>query len=97
MTGGLALPFPYALFLGAADQLSVKTATGIAHWRPERCVAQVDAQLGEAMHQRILEIRMAQHRTEHEARERGPVACAAFSTKFLSRTDAASSPSRKKE
>ena len=41
MTAGLALPFPYALFLGAADQLSVKTATGIAHWRPERCVAQV--------------------------------------------------------
>ena len=37
----LELPSPYALFLGAADPLSVKTATGIAHWRPERCVAQV--------------------------------------------------------
>ncbi len=37
----LELPFPYALFLGDGDQLAVKTATGIAHWRPERCVAQV--------------------------------------------------------
>lgn len=35
------LPAPYALFLGDADRLSAKTATGIAHWRPERCVAQV--------------------------------------------------------
>ncbi|MGH8139220.1 MAG: DUF1611 domain-containing protein [Steroidobacteraceae bacterium] len=35
------LPFPYALFLGDADPLTAKTATGIAHWRPERCVAQV--------------------------------------------------------
>jgi uncharacterized NAD-dependent epimerase/dehydratase family protein len=35
------LPTPYALFLGAGDQSAVKTATGIAHWRPERCVAQV--------------------------------------------------------
>lgn len=41
MTTGVELPFPYALFLGAGDQLAVKTATGIAHWRPERCVAQV--------------------------------------------------------
>ncbi len=37
----LELPVPYALFLGAGDQLAVKTATGIAHWRPERCIAQV--------------------------------------------------------
>ena len=37
----LELPSPYALFLGDGDQLAVKTATGIAHWRPERCVAQV--------------------------------------------------------
>jgi uncharacterized NAD-dependent epimerase/dehydratase family protein len=37
----LELPAPYALFLGAGDQLAVKTATGIAHWRPERCIAQV--------------------------------------------------------
>lgn len=35
------LPQPYALFLGDADPLSAKTATGIAHWRPERCIAQV--------------------------------------------------------
>ena len=35
------LPFPYALFLGEADQLAAKTATGIAYWRPDRCVAQV--------------------------------------------------------
>ena len=35
------LPFPYALFLGDADPLSAKTATGIAHWRPDRCIAQV--------------------------------------------------------
>jgi uncharacterized NAD-dependent epimerase/dehydratase family protein len=37
----LQLPSPYALFLGDGDQLAVKTATGIAHWRPERCLAQV--------------------------------------------------------
>ena len=35
------LPFPYALFLGDADLLAAKTASGIAHWRPKRCVAQV--------------------------------------------------------
>lgn len=35
------LPHPYALFLGDAEPLSAKTATGIAHWRPERCVAQI--------------------------------------------------------
>lgn len=35
------LPLPYALFLGDADPLSAKTATGIAYWRRERCVAQV--------------------------------------------------------
>ncbi|MBS0364852.1 MAG: DUF1611 domain-containing protein [Proteobacteria bacterium] len=37
----MQLPSPYALFLGDADRLSAKTATGIAYWRPERCVAQV--------------------------------------------------------
>jgi uncharacterized NAD-dependent epimerase/dehydratase family protein len=37
----LELPSPYALFLGDGDQLAVKTATGIAYWRPDRCVAQV--------------------------------------------------------
>jgi uncharacterized NAD-dependent epimerase/dehydratase family protein len=35
------LPSPYALFLGDADPLTAKTATGIAFWRPERCVAQI--------------------------------------------------------
>lgn len=37
----MQLPSPYALFLGDADPLSAKTATGIAHWRAESCVAQV--------------------------------------------------------
>jgi uncharacterized NAD-dependent epimerase/dehydratase family protein len=37
----MKLPSPYALFLGDADPLSAKTATGIAYWRPERCIAQV--------------------------------------------------------
>ena len=41
MSAKLELPAPYALFLGDGDQLAVKTATGIAHWRPDRCVAQV--------------------------------------------------------
>lgn len=35
------LPQPYALFLGDSDALAAKTATGIAYWRPERCVAQI--------------------------------------------------------
>lgn len=35
------LPAPYALFLGDVDPLSAKTATGIAFWRPELCLAQV--------------------------------------------------------
>ncbi len=41
MSAKLELPSPYALFLGDGDQLAVKTATGIAYWRPERCIAQV--------------------------------------------------------
>lgn len=33
---------PYLLFLGdAADDLAAKTAAGIAHWRPERCLGQL--------------------------------------------------------
>ena len=33
---------PYLLFLGdAADLLWAKTASGIAHWRPERCLGQM--------------------------------------------------------
>ncbi|MHC8508617.1 MAG: N-acetyltransferase DgcN [Rhodospirillales bacterium] len=32
---------PYLMFLGdAADQLAVKTAAGVAHWRPEWCAGQ---------------------------------------------------------
>ena len=38
------LPQPYALFLGDGDAIAAKTATGIAFWRPERCVAQVKVQ-----------------------------------------------------
>jgi len=37
----MELPSPYALFLGDADPVSAKTATGIAFWCPERCVAQI--------------------------------------------------------
>ncbi len=33
---------PYLLFLGdVADQLAAKTASGIVHWRPERCFGQL--------------------------------------------------------
>ena len=35
------LPAPYALFLGDVDPVSAKTASGIAFWRPELCVAQI--------------------------------------------------------
>jgi uncharacterized NAD-dependent epimerase/dehydratase family protein len=35
------IPAPYLLYLGeATDPLSVKTARGIAHWRPELCLGQ---------------------------------------------------------
>ena len=35
------IPHPYLLHLGAAtDDLSVKTARGVLHWRPERCLGQ---------------------------------------------------------
>lgn len=38
----MAIQHPYLLFLGdAPDQLSAKTAQGIAHWRPEWCVGQI--------------------------------------------------------
>lgn len=37
----MQIHYPYLLFLGdAPDQLSAKTAQGIAHWRPEHCVGQ---------------------------------------------------------
>ena len=38
----MAIADPYLLFLGdAADQLTAKTAQGIADWRPRRCVGQL--------------------------------------------------------
>ncbi len=38
----MAIEHPYLLFLGdAPDQLAVKTAQGIAHWRPEWCLGQM--------------------------------------------------------
>jgi uncharacterized NAD-dependent epimerase/dehydratase family protein len=41
MTDLVSLNAPYLLFLGDANNLlSAKTATGIAHWRPDRCLAQ---------------------------------------------------------
>ena len=48
----ISLRQPYLLFLGdAPDQLAAKTATGIAHWRPDWCTGQLrlpecDADLG---------------------------------------------------
>jgi uncharacterized NAD-dependent epimerase/dehydratase family protein len=38
----MAIEHPYLMFLGdAPDQLSAKTAQGVAHWRPEWCLGQV--------------------------------------------------------
>ncbi len=38
----MAIQHPYLLFLGdAPDQLTAKTAQGIAHWRPEWCLGQL--------------------------------------------------------
>ncbi len=38
----MAIEHPYLLFLGdAPDQLAVKTAQGIAHWRPEWSLGQI--------------------------------------------------------
>jgi uncharacterized NAD-dependent epimerase/dehydratase family protein len=35
------IPSPYLLYLGAApDALAIKTARGVAHWRPEKCMGQ---------------------------------------------------------
>ena len=35
------IPFPYLLYLGASkDKLAIKTARGIAHWRPAICVGE---------------------------------------------------------
>jgi len=42
MTELIDLETPYLLFLGEAESLlSAKTAGGVAHWRPERCLAQL--------------------------------------------------------
>ena len=42
MTELIDLEAPYLLFLGNAESnLSAKTAGGVAHWRPERCLAQL--------------------------------------------------------
>lgn len=42
MTSMIELKSPYLLFLGDTDSLlSAKTASGIAHWRPERCLGQL--------------------------------------------------------
>ena len=38
----MAIDHPYLMFLGdAADQLAAKTASGVAHWRPDWCVGQL--------------------------------------------------------
>jgi len=35
------IPSPYVLYLGAAkDALAIKTARGVAHWRPEKCIGE---------------------------------------------------------
>lgn len=35
------IPPPYLLYLGAApDELAIKTARGVAHWRPEKCIGE---------------------------------------------------------
>ncbi|HYD71725.1 MAG TPA: DUF1611 domain-containing protein, partial [Candidatus Binatia bacterium] len=35
------IPSPYLLYVGAAqDPLAVKTARGVAHWRPEKCIGE---------------------------------------------------------
>ncbi|HEX8902892.1 N-acetyltransferase DgcN [Vitreimonas sp.] len=35
------IPAPYLLYLGSSqDPLSIKTARGVAHWRPEKCVGE---------------------------------------------------------
>jgi uncharacterized NAD-dependent epimerase/dehydratase family protein len=35
------LPFPCLMFLGDVDRVSAKTASGVAHWRPDACVGQL--------------------------------------------------------
>lgn len=35
------IPSPYLLYLGSSrDKLAIKTARGVAHWRPEKCVGE---------------------------------------------------------
>ena len=35
------LPYPCLMFLGDVDRVSAKTASGVAHWRPDACLAQL--------------------------------------------------------
>jgi len=38
----MSIHAPYLMFLGdAPDQLAAKTASGVVHWRPERCLGQL--------------------------------------------------------
>lgn len=37
----MELPYPSLMFLGDVDRVSAKTASGVAHWRPEACLAQL--------------------------------------------------------
>jgi len=37
----LDLPYPCLMFLGDVDRVSAKTASGVAHWRPDACLAQL--------------------------------------------------------
>ena len=41
LESSIVIPSPYLLYLGAArDALAIKTARGVAHWRPEKCIGQ---------------------------------------------------------
>jgi len=42
------LPYPCLMFLGDVDRVSAKTASGVAHWRPDACVGQLRLPGGEA-------------------------------------------------
>lgn len=35
------LPYPCLMFLGDVDRVSAKTASGVAHWRPDACIGQL--------------------------------------------------------
>lgn len=44
----MELPYPCLMFLGDVDRVSAKTASGVAHWRPDACVGQLRLPGGEA-------------------------------------------------